>query len=148
MNIVGAVCVLMHYVHGLNKQETHKQYQSSVSNFTKLQSQCLKDIAHQKKRLKQLREGSARYVCGSVPCLPYVSLTKQRDTVSDCRLSTTDADDLELKEKIDTLIGKRTQQIAALEDSLPRDSDLYLRIILDGINVSFLDQEQRKRHCP
>lgn len=45
----------------------------------------------------------------------------------------------ELKEKLD----KRTEELETLEDSLPRKNDLYLRIILDGINVSFVDQEQR-----
>lgn len=59
-------------------------------------------------------------------------------------LSTTDETEKELKERIDTLVVKRHEQIVGLEDSLPKESDLYLRIILDGINVSFLDQEQRK----
>lgn len=40
-------------------------------------------------------------------------------------------------------VKKRKEQLADMEEILPRKNDLYLSIILDGINVSFIDQEQR-----
>ena len=42
-------------------------------------------------------------------------------------------------------VKRRKEQLADMEDVLPRKNDLYLTIILDGINVSFIDQEQRFR---
>lgn len=43
------------------KQDTHKQYQSTAASFIKLQTSSLKDVAHQKKRLKQLAQNIKRY---------------------------------------------------------------------------------------
>ena len=40
-------------------------------------------------------------------------------------------------------IIQRKLALRDIEESLPRKNDLYLRIILDGINVSFINQEQR-----
>lgn len=40
-------------------------------------------------------------------------------------------------------IVQRKAQLNEIQESLPRKNDLYLRIILDGINVSFINQEQR-----
>lgn len=40
-------------------------------------------------------------------------------------------------------ITNRKAQLREIQECLPRKNDLYLRIILDGINVSFINQEQR-----
>lgn len=45
----------------------------------------------------------------------------------------------ELKEKI----AHRKSQLSDIQESLPRKNDPYLRVILDGIDVSFINQEQR-----
>ena len=45
----------------------------------------------------------------------------------------------QVKEKV----AQRKAQLSEMQESLPRKNDLYLRIILDGINVSFINQEQR-----
>lgn len=42
-------------------------------------------------------------------------------------------------------VKRRKEQLGDMEEVLPRQNDLYLSIILDGINVSFIDQEQRFR---
>jgi hypothetical protein len=99
-------------------EETHKTYQSAITNFTKTQNQCLKEIAHQKKRMSQLQDGLKR-------------------------LSPSVDDDVQLRDEMIEKLKRRREQIAAIEETLPKKSDIYLRIILDGINVTFIDQEQR-----
>lgn len=42
-------------------QETHRNYTSTVSQFTKLQTQCVKEVSHQQKRIKQLTSQLSRY---------------------------------------------------------------------------------------
>jgi len=61
------------------------------------------------------------------------------------RLSRTDEEEILLRNNIHEKIEARKERITVLEDTLPRKSGLYLRIILDGINVSFIDQEKRYR---
>ncbi|KAI1293725.1 Transmembrane protein -like protein [Halotydeus destructor] len=98
-------------------EETHKNYLNGVANYTKLQNQCLKEVAHQRKRMKQLMQGLDR-------------------------LSNSE-EDLQLKNDIESLIPSRKAQLSIMDNTLPQKSGLYLRIILDGINVTFIDQEQR-----
>lgn len=98
-------------------QDTHKVYTSTVGQFTKLQSQCVKEVSHQRKRMKQLTH----------------SLQKLEGDPSQNEFVST------MRDKIKT----RRMQLDDMEDSLPRKNDLYLRIILDGINVSFINPEQR-----
>lgn len=49
----------------------------------------------------------------------------------------------EVVNQIRDKVSQRKAQLNEIQESLPRKNDLYLRIILDGINVSFINQEQR-----
>ena len=103
------------------QQETYKNYNTTVGQFTKLQSQCVKELSHQRKRISQLGQSLKL-------------LESKKDSDDNHR---------ELVSKLKDQIHQRKQALRDIEESLPRKNDLYLRIILDGINVSFINQEQR-----
>lgn len=43
-------------------------------------------------------------------------------------------------------IKTRTRQIKDIQEGLPRSSDLYLKVVMGGINASFLDSEQKFKY--
>ncbi|XP_054155550.1 ion channel TACAN-like [Oppia nitens] len=102
-------------------EESHKSYVNSITEFTKLQNKCLKDINHQKYRLSQLRQ-----------------------SIKKC--TTTTDEESQLRDDIVRQMDSRAAHVRDIRQSLPQPNGLYLNIVLGNINSTLLDSEQRFKY--
>lgn len=99
-------------------EETNILYLKKFEELTRLQHECSKGIAHQRYRIQ--------------------SIEKSLGELSD-----------ENEEEIESVkqnILKRQADLEVIERGLPKKTELYLRLALGNINVSFLDSEERFRY--
>lgn len=100
-------------------EELHKTYQNKLSELITLQKKCLSGVNHQKYRLKAIQN-----------MMSHVNPSNDEEKAV--------LDDLEKD------VFRRKAQLSQMEDSLPRESGRYLKIILGTyVNVSILDKERR-----
>lgn len=102
-------------------EESHKSYQNSINEFSKLQNQCLKEINHQKYRINQLKQ-------------------------SILKCSTDNEEEVNLKSELVTKMRSRESHINEIKESLPKPNGLYLDIVLGGINTNLIDNEQKFKY--
>ncbi|KAG0710145.1 Transmembrane protein 120 [Chionoecetes opilio] len=100
-------------------EKIHKEYGKKLEELTQLQTKCMKGIAHQRYRINVIKQ----------------SLKKLDHTDS--------ADDSERNELLQTDLIRRKAQLYDMENSIPKQNGLYLKIILGNINVSILNKEEK-----
>jgi len=99
-------------------EELHVKYSTKLEELLSLQKKCQSGINHQRYRLKAIKKQSG-----------HVSAQNDEEKVV--------ASDL----KKDLL--RRNEQLSQMEQVLPRESGMYLKIILGTVNVSILDKKAR-----
>jgi len=100
-------------------EDVHKNYSKKVEEVKAIQKKCMSSIAHQRYRMKQISENIAK-------------------------LKTTSS--VEDKEKFDDLKKKMEEcktHFREMEDILPHENGLYLKIILGSVNVSLLSKQDK-----
>ncbi|KAK2723167.1 transmembrane protein 120 homolog [Artemia franciscana] len=102
-------------------ESTHKVYQEKLQELSKFQSDCISQIRHQRYRLGLIAK----------------ALKRQKPD---------DEDDEERLECLSKDVEKRKFQLNEIEDDLPRESGLYLKIILGTVNVNILDKAARFKY--
>jgi len=103
-------------------EEEHKSYSQQVSDVKAVQRKCTSAIAHQRYRIKQMSEMMKRLSKNASP---------------DVKAKVTD---LEMK------IAKRKNQFRELEDILPHENGIYLKIVLGSVNVSLLSKQDKFKY--
>ncbi|XP_054712130.1 ion channel TACAN-like [Uloborus diversus] len=93
-----------------------KEYTKAIEELGKCQTQCSKSVSHQWYRLKQISH----------------SLQK-------CKVET--EEEKQLKASLQLEIDQRKVQLEDIQSALPRSNDLYLKIILGGVNVTIVNKE-------
>jgi len=102
-------------------ETTHKDYTVKLEELSELQTKCVKSLNHQRYRIKVIR----------------TTLKKLKPK-----------DEFE-KEKLELLnkdLRRRHAQLNEMEESLPKKSGSYLKIILGSVNVSFLNKQERFKY--
>ncbi|XP_057376435.1 transmembrane protein 120 homolog [Daphnia carinata] len=102
-------------------EATHKDYTVQLEQLSELQTKCVKNLSHQRYRLGIIKS----------------TLKKLKPK-----------DDSE-KEKFQLLnkdLMRRQAQLNEMEESLPKKSGTYLKIILGSVNVSFLNKQERFKY--
>lgn len=97
-------------------EAAHQTYLNKLKEVTAAQNACLSHIVHQRRRLTAIN-------------------ASLKESISTEKLR-------QLKD--DTI--KREAQLQLLEETLPRKSGTYLRIILGNVNVAFLSQEAKFKY--
>lgn len=103
-------------------EKAHKEYRQKLDELTQLQTKCMKGIAHQRYRINVIKQ----------------SLKKLDHT--------NDPDNHERNELLQTDLIRRKAQLYDMENNIPKQSGLYLKIILGNINVSILNKEEKYRY--
>lgn len=103
-------------------EKFHKDYRQKLDELTQLQQKCIKGIAHQRYRIGVIKQ----------------SLKKldHRD----------DQDNAERNELLQTDLIRRKAQLYDMENNIPKNNGLYLKIILGNINVSILNKEDKYKY--
>ncbi|CAB4063241.1 Transmembrane protein 120B-B,Transmembrane protein 120 homolog,Transmembrane protein 120B-A,Transmembrane protein 120B,Transmembrane protein 120A [Lepeophtheirus salmonis] len=96
----------------------HKDYLNKFQNTLALQKRSNTGITHQRYRLQAMEKELQRLQPES---------SEEKDNISDLRKD----------------ILRRYAQLSQMEDNLPRQSGMYLKIILGNVNVSILDTQAR-----
>ncbi|KAJ8935170.1 hypothetical protein NQ318_000831 [Aromia moschata] len=99
-------------------ESANESYQKKLKELSDLQQTCLKHIAHQRYRLKIIGKSIKR-------------LEKERSTSL---------------ETIKIGILKREAELQVVEQTLPRRSGKYLKLVLGNIDVSFLNKAEKFRY--
>lgn len=94
-----------------------KSFNKSLNEMQKSQTECFKEIKHQKYRMSQIME----------PLKRYRSYAKNNDQL----------------QTIFKRIEKKQTQIKEIEDTLPKSNGPYLNLILGAINVNLLDRRKQ-----
>lgn len=102
-------------------EEVHKDYQAAVQKANKLQRNLSETIAKKLKRLKEFRK-----------------------KVRKCETLT--SDETNRKYEIDEQIEFRNNQLLRFKDTLPKQGELYLRIILGSLNVNLIEKDSRLKY--
>ena len=93
-------------------EDEHKVYCQKVEAVKSIQRKCMSDIAHQRYSLKQIT-----------------------DSIKAVWKGATDEEKMKLAD-LESRIMKRKEQFRELEDVLPHENGIYLRIVLGSVNVS------------
>ncbi|XP_037091788.1 transmembrane protein 120B-like isoform X1 [Pollicipes pollicipes] len=102
-------------------EAVHKEYLERLQDVSQLQAKCVKSISHQRYRLGIINK--------SAKGLP--------------------RDDPEVQIKVSDLekdILRRKAQLYQMENYLPQENDVYLKIILGCVNVSILNKNDRFKY--
>lgn len=97
-------------------EETHRQYLVVLKEVTSKQNALLSQINHQRYRLKAINAGLKKSI----------STEKLREIKEECI--------------------KREAQLQLVEENLPRQGGLYLKVILGNINVGFLSEDNKFKY--
>lgn len=62
------------------------------------------------------------------------------------RCAINNEEEQQLKNDLIERMSNRSAQVREIEDNLPKSNGLYLRIVMGGINASFLDSEQKFKY--
>ncbi|KAK7071258.1 hypothetical protein SK128_008990 [Halocaridina rubra] len=103
-------------------EKIHKEYRQKLDDLTQLQQKCVKGIAHQRYR---------------------IGIVKQSLRKLDHR---NDIDDAERNVLLQTDLIRRKAQLYDMENNIPKQNGLYLKIILGNINVSILNKDDKYRY--
>jgi len=101
--------------------EQHAAYCRKVEELRGIQRKCLADIAHQRYRIKQLQDTRKKLVASN-------SSDKSQLVVFDAK------------------VEKRKSQFRELEDVLPHENGIYLKIVLGSVNVSLLSKVDKFKY--
>lgn len=103
-------------------EKNHKEYRLKLEELTQLQQKCIRGIVHQRYRIGIIKQ----------------SLRKldHRD----------DPDNSERNDLLQTDLIRRKAQLYDMENNIPKQSGLYLKIILGNINVSILNKDEKYRY--
>ncbi|KAK5639851.1 hypothetical protein RI129_010662 [Pyrocoelia pectoralis] len=105
-------------------EATNRIYQEKLLELDEYQKQCQKSIAHQRYRMGILAKNLKK-------------LKKQQGS--------NDEDKTKIEE-LETNILKRTAQCFDIEQTLPKQNGIYLKIILGNVNVSILNKEEKFKY--
>ncbi|KAL1450542.1 hypothetical protein WDU94_002893 [Cyamophila willieti] len=94
----------------------NKDYLTKLEQVTELQEKCVKQIAHQRYQLTVLSK-SMKKLSPSAPS--------------------------ESVEKLKSNLWKRRENLADIEQTLPKENGRYLKIILGNVNVSILNKNDK-----
>ncbi|KAL1450543.1 hypothetical protein WDU94_002893 [Cyamophila willieti] len=97
-------------------QALNKDYLTKLEQVTELQEKCVKQIAHQRYQLTVLSK-SMKKLSPSAPS--------------------------ESVEKLKSNLWKRRENLADIEQTLPKENGRYLKIILGNVNVSILNKNDK-----
>ena len=101
----------------------HKVYRKKLDEVLSLQKKCINGVKHQ------------RYALSSIQKL--LNLVKRSSVSEDQQIAKSDL----MKDII-----RRKAQLSQIEDSLPRESGTYLKVILGSVNVSILDKQSKYQY--
>lgn len=102
--------------------EEHRVYSSKVKEVKDIQKKCISQIGHQRYRVKQIIESMKRI-----------------------EEPTTDEDKEKLKQ-LKKNIEERKSQFRELEEVLPHENGVYLKVILGSVNVSLLSKNDKFKY--
>ncbi|XP_018331014.1 transmembrane protein 120 homolog [Agrilus planipennis] len=102
-------------------EATNKVYQEKMEELSSYQKQCQKHITHQRYRIGIISKNLAK-------------LKKYQDS------------NFKRIENLENNIAKRTAQLYEIEQTLPKQNGLYLKIILGNVNVSILNKEEKFKY--
>lgn len=103
-------------------ENSNQKYVELLEGLNGLQQKCLNDIRHQRYRIGQISSSVKKY-------------TKSKDSK-----------EREAVAELEKNILKRKAQLHEIEQSLPRKSGFYLKIILGDVNVSILNRNDKVRY--
>ncbi|KAF0287612.1 Transmembrane protein 120 [Amphibalanus amphitrite] len=104
-------------------EAVHKEYLDRLQEVNKLQAKCLKNINHQRYRLGIINKSTKRFSSSAND--PEVQI-KAQDLSKD--------------------LIRRKAQLYQMENFLPRENDVYLKVILGSVNVSILNKNDRFKY--
>ncbi|XP_064081504.1 transmembrane protein 120 homolog isoform X1 [Macrobrachium nipponense] len=117
-------------------EKVHKEYRLKLDELTQLQQKCIKGIAHQRYRIGIIKQS--------------LKNSKNKSFGQDLQNSrldhTDDQDNAERNELLQTDLIRRKAQLYDMENNIPKQSGLYLKIILGNINVSILNKDDKYRY--
>jgi len=102
-------------------ESTHKNYTAKLEELSGLQTSCVKHLTHQRYRLSAIRSTLKRF--------------RPRDDGERSKVEILNKD-----------LMRRYAQLCEMEESLPKKSGTYLKIILGSVNVSFLNKQDRFKY--
>ncbi|ESN97264.1 hypothetical protein HELRODRAFT_185931, partial [Helobdella robusta] len=102
-------------------EERHKIYCQKIDELKGVQKKCQTDLNHQKYRINLLYE--------SLKHMPKVT-----------------EDDEKSIEELKSKVCKRKEQFRELEEVLPRENTLYLKIVLGSVNMSLLSKQDKYKY--
>uniref|UniRef100_A0A6B2EBL1 Uncharacterized protein n=1 Tax=Phlebotomus kandelakii TaxID=1109342 RepID=A0A6B2EBL1_9DIPT len=105
-------------------ETVNQNYLELLEGLESLQQKCLKDIKHQRYRMNQI-------------CLNLKKISKQNPVPKEYQ---------EVSAEVDKGIMKRKAQLHEIEQTLPKENGLYLKIILGNVNVSILNRNDKVRY--
>lgn len=108
----------------LECEERHKAYCQKIADVKNAEKKCVADIAHQRYVIKQLTENVR-------------SLKKSQNLTQE---------EIESLNELEQKINKRKDQFRDLEDVLPHENGLYLKIVLGSVNVSLLSKQDKYKY--
>uniref|UniRef100_A0A8D9B3M7 Transmembrane protein 120 homolog n=1 Tax=Cacopsylla melanoneura TaxID=428564 RepID=A0A8D9B3M7_9HEMI len=100
-------------------QALNKDYLNTLEQVVELQEKCMKQISHQRYRLAVLSKSMKKLP----PSAPSESV-----------------------EKLKSNLWKRRENLADIEQTLPKENGRYLKIILGNVNVSILNKNDKFRY--
>lgn len=104
-----------------NLEEIHKDYQAAVQKANKLQLKLSETIEKKSRRLHAFRKR-----------------VRKCETHTDI--------ETDLKYAIDERLEFRNNQLLRFRDTLPKNGELYLRIILGSLNVNLIEKDARLKY--
>ena len=105
-------------------EERHKAYCQKIADVKNAEKKCVSDIAHQRHVIKQLAENVK-------------GLKKSQNLTQE---------EIESLNELEQKINKRKDQFRDLEDVLPHENGLYLKIVLGSVNVSLLSKQDKYKY--
>ncbi|XP_055689370.1 transmembrane protein 120 homolog [Lutzomyia longipalpis] len=107
-------------------EAVNQNYLELLESLEGLQQKCRKDIKHQRYRLNQIGLGMSKLNIPNSSSLP----SEYQDMTAE----------------IEKGMMKRKAQLHEIEQTLPKENGLYLKIILGNVNVSILNRNDKVRY--
>jgi len=135
----------------LNLEELHKQYKVKVDEIEALQSKCKQGVKNHSKRLKEVSSKLKSAIAKENSSETELESSKSGEVKTSVKFQTgEDSVHFERKDETATKLSElktireeiavRKNEIRDIEDVLPKDNGIYLRIILGTVNVSLLSK--------